>query len=270
MFECWKTAYTGMVTANQRHIVLLQWTSRIARCLFWVGFHLVSRALLELCYSNLFMFKWHVPGLVKEAPVVGVHIGWKSRIPRLGGGGFSLCLPRRAHTLQKQSTICTWQSLMRSGYGRFEEVSSGGGGGGRTSLGLSTGVRFLTTQSVCMRERIEACACVWSALKRMHCFFGDGERWNSSTIVVYPGPITPSLRIILYRHSHHEPMTCVRQIKQGSCSVTAWDLRRSQHSALNRLQGHIFMTTVGLAVGCFRDTHTRKALTVLVVSVSMS
>ena len=49
----------------------------------------------------------------------------------------------------------------------------------------------------------------------MHCSFRDGERWNSSTIVVYPGPITPSLSVIRLRHSHREPMTCKRPNQTG-------------------------------------------------------
>lgn len=59
--------------------MILHWTSRVTRCLFWVCFHLVSRTHSELCYSNLFMFKCHLSGPVKEALVVGVHIGWKLR-----------------------------------------------------------------------------------------------------------------------------------------------------------------------------------------------
>lgn len=37
--------------------------------------------------------------------------------------------------------------------------------------------------------------------------------------------------------------------------ITACDLRKRQHLAFNGLLSHIFMTTVGLVVGCFRDTH---------------
>lgn len=61
--------YNGVVP------VILYWTSKVTRCLFWVCFHLLSRAHLELCYSNLFMFKCHLSGLAKEALMVGVHIG---------------------------------------------------------------------------------------------------------------------------------------------------------------------------------------------------
>ncbi len=64
---------------------------------------------------------------------------------------------------------------------------------------------------VCEGEReVWGRPCVWSALKRMHRFFRDGERWNSSTIAVYSGPITLSLCIILYSRSYHELTTCAR------------------------------------------------------------
>lgn len=47
--------------------MILHWSSRVTRCLFCLCFYLVLRAYLELCYSNLFMFKCHLSGLAKEA-----------------------------------------------------------------------------------------------------------------------------------------------------------------------------------------------------------
>lgn len=139
---------------------------------------------------------------------------------------------------------------------------------------LSTGVRCLT--SVCMFVSKCAYMCVWervtggrvwSALKRMQRFFWDVERRDSTTIVVYSGSITLSLCIIPYSRSYHELMMCARS---NRVDQTACDLRKRQHLALNRLQSHIFLTTVGLVVGYVRDTHTFKNIrTVLVMHVSM-
>lgn len=161
-----------MVTANKLLTVILHWSSRVTRCLFWVCFHLVSRAYLELCYSNLFMFKCHLSGLAKEALVVGVHIGWKLRIPQLGVGVFSLHLQRREHFRSNQTSfmkisneIWLWRVWgMQRCNGR--------------NLTVNWFQMFNHAVCVCV------CNLHWSVPKRMHRFFRDGERWNSSTIVV--------------------------------------------------------------------------------------
>lgn len=104
----------------------------------------------------------------------------------------------------------------------------------------------------------------WSAQKRMQQLFRRGERRNSITIVVYSGSITRSMCIILHNQPHYESMTRARS------NITACQLRRRQRSTLGRLRRHIFMTTVGLAVGYFRDTHTHTGTHVLVLNVSLS
>lgn len=92
----------------------------------------------------------------------------------------------------------------------------------------------------------------WSAQKRMQRLFRRGERRNSITIVVYSGSIMRSMCIILYNQPHYESMTRARS------NITACQLRRRQRSTLGRLRRHIFMTTVGLAVGYFRHTRTHR------------
>ena len=89
----------------------------------------------------------------------------------------------------------------------------------------------------------------------------DGERRDSGAIVVCSGSITLSLCMIRRGRRCHEADD-VSQIKQGSSQPC--DLRQRQHSALNRLRGHIFMTTVDLVVGYLRHSQTLRNNTALV------
>lgn len=233
-----KWVYKGMITAKQLLSLILRWISRVARCLFWVCFHLVWRAYLELCYSNLFMFKCHLSGLAKEALVVGVHIGWKLRIPQLGGGGFSLCLQRRAHF--RNNHVCTWWSLMKFSYGWFEERSP------------AAAEICKPCQQVSDVEPYDVCA---GFACNMHweecCASSEMEKGsNSCTTVVYAGPITLSVcnPVVIHimsgwRMPHQTGLSSHR-------SLWSWE-----KTTLNRLQHHVFMSAVGLVVEYFRDTY---------------
>ena len=128
---------------------------------------------------------------------------------------------------------------------------------------LSTGFRWLIILCVCVCVCVCRCrhVCVWSALKRMYHYFRGRERWNSSAIVVYSRSITCSPWKILLNHIDCELTTSARS------NITACDPSKRQHLALNRLQSHIFETTVGLHVGYSRGTHTYT--NVLVVAISL-
>ena len=105
--------------------VILHWTSRVERYLFWFCFHLLSRTYLELCCSNLFMFKCHLSGLGKEALMVGVHIGRKLHNPQWK---WFFALSAEQSTPQKHSNICKLKSLFNFSYGWFEELTAAAAG----------------------------------------------------------------------------------------------------------------------------------------------